>query len=177
PDKVALRVAGQVRRQDGLAAAQVLGQTILTTYLPSHTQSYLVFDDGHVYCAFNRAVVLGAISATNIATELVARSLRGNNDGTAERVATEQRALRAFQYLHVGDIVSRDIRARARQCHVGEISHNGRHAISERNARKAAHDDVVGSLATFGAETKAGHDDVQILNVAHAALVERFGRE
>jgi hypothetical protein len=86
--------------------------------------------DRHVNHALQPAHVMAAVAALDVAFELVGRLLRYQQHRAARGVAAEQRALRAFQHLHVLQVeevarpgsVARRRRSRPTRCdHVGEI--------------------------------------------------------
>src|SRR3546814_12002207 len=65
-------------------------------------QRHPVGDQWDVDRAFQRAVVKAAISAFDIAAQIVGRRLRADQHRAAQRVAAEQRALWALQHLEIG---------------------------------------------------------------------------
>src|SRR5690606_23810696 len=148
-----------------------------TANLAGHTQRHFVLDDRHIHSAFIRTVVLGAEGAADIATKFISRRFRSDYNRATESIATEQRTLWPFEDLDVGDVESRDVGARARQCHVCKVGYDRRNTFTERNARQTAHYDVVGRFTAFRAETKARNYDVKILNFTYVALVERVCRK
>src|SRR5690606_5451105 len=162
-----------------LTTAQIFIEAIAATNLACQADRQLVLDHRHIHGTLERTEILVAKSAAHVPADFAAqaRQLRGNYHGTTQRITTEQRALRAFQHLDVGNVVGGDIGAGAWQRDIRKIGHDSGHAFAQWNLGQAAHHDVVVGFAAFSAEAEARNHGVQILDLTHVALLEQIARQ